>query len=71
MYTFIHLRIHERTKSSNHDDYSMDQHPPQGGWKQQWHDDTANIVCHFINEEISATMRKKLEIEAMCYQPGE
>ena len=31
MYTLVYLRIHERTKRSSHDDYSMDQHPPQGG----------------------------------------
>ena len=49
----------------------MDQHPPQGGQKQQQHDETANMVWPFINEEISVTRRKWLEIEAMFYQPDE
>ena len=71
MYTLVYLRIHEKTKKSSHDDYSMDQHPPQGGGKQQQHDDTVNMVWHFINEEISVTTRKRLEKEAMSYQPDE
>ena len=45
----------------------MDQYPPQGGGKQQQHDDTANLAWHFTNEEISVTMRKQLEMEAMSY----
>ena len=49
----------------------MDKHPPLGGPKQQQHDDTANMVWHFIHEEISVTMRKWLDIEAKSYQQNE
>ena len=49
----------------------MNQYPPQGGQKQQQHDDTANLDSQIINEEISVTMRKRLEIEAISYRPDE
>ena len=68
MYTFGHHRIHEREQSAFcYDDYSMEQQTPQGGWKQQQHDDTANIVSQFINEEISLAMRKRLEMTTKSY----
>ena len=67
MNALVYLKIHERTKRSSHDDYFMDEHLHQGGQKQQQHDDIANMVWHFIKEEISMTMRKRLEIEAMSY----
>ena len=50
-----------------HDGYSMDQYTPQGGWKQQQHDDSANGVLQFINEEISVMMRNRLEMEGKSY----
>ena len=37
----------------------MEQHIPQGGRKQQQHDDTANLVLQFINEEISVDLKWK------------
>ena len=49
----------------------MTTHPPQGRQKQQQHDDTTNIVWHFINEEISVKMRKWLEVEAMSSHKDE
>ena len=49
----------------------MDQHPHQGGWKKQQHVDAANLVSQFIHDEISVTMRKRLEMETMSYQPDE
>ena len=71
MYTLVYLGIHERTKHSSHDDYSMNQHTPQGGQKQQLCDDVAILVLQFINEEISVTMRKRLEMEAKFYPQEE
>ena len=49
----------------------MDQHPPQGGWKQQNHDDTAKVVLNFTMEEILMTVRKWLEMEEIPYQQDE
>ena len=51
--------------------YSIEQHIPQEGWKQQQHDDRANLVWWFINEEILLTMRKSLEMEAKSYPQEE
>ena len=49
----------------------MDQHPPHGGWKQQQHDKSAHLISHFINEEISVTMRKRLQMKTMSYPQDE
>ena len=68
MYTFVYCRIHEREQSIfGSDGYSIKQHTPQGGWEQQQCDDTANLISQFINEEISVTMRKRLEMEVKSY----
>ena len=72
MYTFVDCIIHEKDQSAFcHDGYYMEQHTPQGGWKQQQHDDTTNLVIQFINEEISVTMRKILEMEAKSHPQEE
>ena len=72
MYTFVHCRIREREQSAFFNDgYSNEQHKPQGGRKQQQHDDTANLVLQFIIEEIPVTMRKGLEIEPKSYPQEE
>ena len=61
MYTFVHFRFLEREQSAFcHYGYSMKQHTPKGGRKQQQHDNTANLVSQFIIEE-------KLEREAKSY----
>ena len=31
---------------NSYDDYNMDQHPPEGEWKQQQHDEIANFTLH-------------------------
>ena len=49
MYTLVYLRFHERIKWSSHVDYSMDQYPPQGRWKQQQHD-TVNLVSQSMKK---------------------
>ena len=49
----------------------MEQHTPQGGWKEQQHYDKANLFLQFIDEEISMTMRKRLEVEAKSYPQEE
>ena len=68
MYTLVYLKKnYERTKLSSHDAYSMNQHSPQVGRKQQQHDDIANLVSHFIHEDVSVKMRKRLEMEAISY----
>ena len=68
MYILVCLRIHEREQSTFfHDVYSNEQYTHQGGWKQQQHDHTANLVSQFINEEISVTMRERLEMETKFY----
>ena len=68
MYTSVCFRIHEREQSAFcHDSYSMEKHTSLGGQKQQQHDDAANLVSQFINEEISVTMRKTLEMEGKSY----
>ena len=71
MYTLVYLKIHERTKMSSHNDYSMEQHPPQGGWKQQQNNDTTNLVSQFINEKISVAIRIRLEMDAMSHPQEE
>ena len=53
MHKLVFLGICEREQNAFcHDGYSNEQHTPQGGQKQQPHDDTAILVSQFINEEI-------------------
>ena len=64
----MHLITHGKEQSAfGHDGYTNEQHTSQGGWKQHQHDDAANLVSKFINEKISVTIRKRLEMEAKSY----
>ena len=72
MHLFVHWIIHERVQSAFcHYGYSVEQHPPQGGQKQQQHNDTANLFSQFINKETSVTKRKRLEMKAKSYPQKE
>ena len=73
MYTLVHCRIHEREQSAFcHDGYSMEQHTSireEGSSNNMMTQLT--LVLQGINEEISVTMRKRLEMKAKSYPQEE